>query len=345
MAGTAAPIHTSRNLWIDTLRGIAALAVVVHHLNAHTKYVGNFFNEVTVYGRSGVEIFFFISGFCVQAASYRVASVTEFFWHRLWRIFPPYLFSLVVVFAVAMLRKISIGVNDAASFPADVSGWFATLTIMTKPASPTNAINWVYWTLTYEIIFYLVIGLAMLAKKCRYLVLFLVCALSLIKSVAEVPGLFFLDHWCLFGLGVAFYEYSSGKRLEGALLGILCLCGLIAYFEWSVIIIISLTLLVTAVSVYKPDNFLGRKNPLTFVGTISYSLYLLHVPLGVFAFVGLQPTIGAEAFPVNLLYYAAMLSICLVGAYYSYRFIEKPSLNIGKAFPRINLRFSRKAFF
>ena len=113
LAASSPPAIRSRNAWLDKLRGAAALMVVFFHLNAEAGFSGNVWREIAAYGNRGVEIFFLLSGFCIYAAAQRANGVGEFAWHRWWRVFPPYYFSLLVVIGVAVARKLTVGVNDA----------------------------------------------------------------------------------------------------------------------------------------------------------------------------------------------------------------------------------------
>ena len=62
----------------------------------------------------------------------------------------------------------------------------------------------------------------------------------------------------------------------------------------------------TAFSIYKPDAFLNRPCILSRVGEVSYSMYLLHIPLGVYLLSGLQADLGMEAIPYKFIYYAVL---------------------------------------
>jgi peptidoglycan/LPS O-acetylase OafA/YrhL len=85
---------------IDGLRGLAALAVVMHHL------------RVIPVGHYAVMLFFVISGYCiaaaVTAARRSAMSFGSFMWRRLRRIYPPYFFA-VAFFVLTRAAKIASG--------------------------------------------------------------------------------------------------------------------------------------------------------------------------------------------------------------------------------------------
>jgi peptidoglycan/LPS O-acetylase OafA/YrhL len=79
---------------VDTLRGIAAMMVVVYHITG-----GYAASPVwTAYGFTGVYLFFVISGFCIhlRAARGQEPRFGQFWRRRLLRLYPAYLASIVL---------------------------------------------------------------------------------------------------------------------------------------------------------------------------------------------------------------------------------------------------------
>ena len=337
-------MKSTRNYWLDTLRGLAAIAVAIHHFNSHTEYKGHWFNEWTVFGARGVEVFFFISGFCVQAASYRARDHWQFLWQRFWRIYPPYLLSLFVVLGSAVVRKVFVNVNDAITLPGNWMAWIATITITTRPATPVPVMNWVYWTLPYEVMFYLVIGLTVAAKH-RYLLLYVVTGMGFVETIRTIPGLFFLSHWAIFCFGLAFYEYWYGAKRHGVILMVVSIAQVTMNFSRTITVI----LLVTFVSVLISEKWSGcvlrRRTILSQCGDWSYSIYLLHVPLGVFCLYGAQQFLGMEGFPMNVVYIGALLVVTLFCSWISYHLVEIPAIRIGKAYAEMGAWLGRQGPF
>ena len=172
---------------LDGLRGLAALAVVLHHIYAISFHyyatdsallaspAGRLFMTAGRWGTLGVPCFFVLSGFCVGQTWLQAKSARDFAVRRWRRIFPAYYASLALVLGCAITVRLITGVNDITKFPPVTAGnIFATLTLMTAPASQTPTVTWVYWTLTYEVIFYVVLtGLLFLPAKVRLAVLVL----------------------------------------------------------------------------------------------------------------------------------------------------------------------------
>src|SRR5436190_15059591 len=103
---------SSRFTFVDTLRGLAACWVVLFHLNETGRFEPNVYQAFVKLGWLGVPAFFVISGFSVQLSLSRAHGVLNFLRRRFWRLYPPYVASLVVVLAVIVARKLLTGSND-----------------------------------------------------------------------------------------------------------------------------------------------------------------------------------------------------------------------------------------
>jgi len=150
-ASTAAP--RSRLAWLDALRGIAALCVVYTHfgsrvlLRFHTD-VYNVFDP----GLYGVLVFFLISGYIVPASLERTGNLRTFWISRLFRLFP--LFAVVI--AITLVLHL-FGIGGLGNTNQDVAGSvLAHLFMLSDIVSGHNLIV-VIWTLSYEMVFYLLL--------------------------------------------------------------------------------------------------------------------------------------------------------------------------------------------
>jgi peptidoglycan/LPS O-acetylase OafA/YrhL len=165
----AAPQPPSPLGHVDALTGVRALAalwVLAHHLNA---IVGPRIVELGIAGLAidvtplltcgwvGVDIFFVLSGFLltrqlleVYESDERRGANRRFLLHRVLRVYPAYLVQLAILLAVAWLA--------AGTVPA----WVRHLPLhlaMLQAVTPQSesAINSVYWTLTAEFWFYVLL--------------------------------------------------------------------------------------------------------------------------------------------------------------------------------------------
>ena len=152
--GPAQPARRgSRLAWLDALRGIAALCVVYHHLGA--RVLPSVYHSVTrVFdpGLYGVLVFFLISGYIVPTSLERKGDVRAFWISRVFRLFP--LFAVVIgitlVFHAAGLNTLR-GVRINASATA-----FSEMFMLSDLLAGKNLIV-VIWTLSYEMVFYLLL--------------------------------------------------------------------------------------------------------------------------------------------------------------------------------------------
>ena len=160
---------------LDGLRGIAIGLVLWYHLwqvswlDPHiaigTVYIP--FISIPISGFLGVELFFFISAFCLSYpyvrahfAELELPTVRHFSYRRFIKIVPSYLLNIAVVLALAMLpgMKESWGANVNWQNPgAALFDLAAHLTFLhTFFYDPYASINGVLWTLGIEVQYYVI---------------------------------------------------------------------------------------------------------------------------------------------------------------------------------------------
>jgi peptidoglycan/LPS O-acetylase OafA/YrhL len=142
-----------RLAWLDALRGLAALCVVYSHFGTRVlpglhRAVYSFFDP----GLYGVLVFFMISGYIVPASLERKGSVRTFWLGRLFRLFP--LFGFAVAAALVLYSVGWAGLRGTQTYPtASVLGH---LFMLSDLMGGQNLII-VIWTLSYEMVFYLLL--------------------------------------------------------------------------------------------------------------------------------------------------------------------------------------------
>lgn len=340
--------------WLDGLRGAAALAVVFHHLYAIALHyypsdsvlmktaAMEVFMALGRWGVLGVPCFFVLSGFCIGQTWLRADSPVKFAWRRWRRIFPPYYASLVVVLLCVVTVRALVGVNDITALPAPtLKNILATATLMTAPASETPEINWVYWTLSYEVVFYASLSAVLCVRpSIRFAALIcfhaLVCGVAIFSRRPLAPGMwFFCELWPLFGLGLT-VALAPRSRLSALSIGFLSLAALVPLqmggrhpgFAITGLVIMGL------VAASAQGYALPRWRPLEKVGQFSYSLYLIHVPLllAVGKYFVLRPGQTAALFLLGITVTVALL---IGSAYAFYVWCERPFLTSARASPAI----------
>ncbi|WP_454684476.1 acyltransferase family protein [Ancylobacter moscoviensis] len=323
---------------IDGLRAVAVLAVLFFHAGV----------AAVPGGYVGVDVFFVISGYLITAILRREAesgawSIARFYERRIRRILP----ALIVMSAVTVLlagvfllptmnRDVPKQAMAALGFVANIYFWLTSdyfaAAAETKPFLHT-------WSLGVEEQFYLFMPLVMLAvagwgRRRQIVVLSALAALSLGLCVALTPrhpeASFYLlpmRAWELLAGGLLGYLPSGGRprwldeMLASA--GLLMLAGAIFLFDdttpfpgyAAILPVLGAALLIRAA----PGTWVGRflsARAMVGIGLISYSLYLWHWPITVFARSG-AVDLGRAA-P------AIILGLSLLLGYLSWRFIEQP---------------------
>ena len=149
------PETAPRMDWLDALRGLAAMVVVFEHsLDVLLPEVRATASPWFDFGRYGVFVFFLVSGYVVPFSLERRGSVRQFWAGRFFRLYPA--FGAAVALAVAL---------GAAGFSYGLPGglgerpWISALahaTMLQDLLGVPNAVN-VLWTLSYEMVFYLLV--------------------------------------------------------------------------------------------------------------------------------------------------------------------------------------------
>ncbi|HEX6095230.1 MAG TPA: acyltransferase [Thermoanaerobaculia bacterium] len=309
-----------RLVTVDSLRGIASLAVCWYHLTEGYPREGLLKRSGSA-GWIGVEIFFVISGFIIpwtlSRSGYRLSDFRVFVWKRIVRLDPPYLASILLILAIGFMSAVWRG--TAGTFSVSIPGLAAHLAY----ANVIFGFPWlnpVYWTLAVEFQYYLLIGLAYPWLKRVSAGSVLATASIVCLAAVALPHPRYIFHYLpLFYMGViAFYVRS--RRLSAPIAIPLLVCfaavSLPIVGFWQAIAGLATSLVIAF------TNFSWR--PLVYLGTISYSLYLLHAPASTVAFSVsrklLPPTESSRVAGV----FVALLA-CIIAAHLFHVFVEHPA--------------------
>jgi peptidoglycan/LPS O-acetylase OafA/YrhL len=154
-AGPAASAgSTARLAWLDALRGFAALCVVFDHGSTLVlRPVRDYLYHTLNLGQYGVFVFFLVSGYIVPASLERKGSTRAFWISRGFRLYPMY--AVAIVLSVIAYQTRYGDIAGAEHSPAtSIASW---LTMMPNMLSGPNVPN-VTWTLSYEMVFYLLLA-------------------------------------------------------------------------------------------------------------------------------------------------------------------------------------------
>jgi len=181
-------------------------------------------------------------------------------------------------------------------------------------------LNPVFWTLAIEFQFYLLVSFifAWLSHKTMHMVLLLNLILLLISFVLT-SDLFVFRYVGLFLLGIVAFQYQAKLLTQRTTAAMLVSATVTTGMTlgWMVALVGSLTsmLIISNVS-------FGKHKSLIWLGSISYSLYLVHVPVG-----GRVVNLGRRWVDTQvgeLILSLLALGVSLVVAYAFYLMIERP---------------------
>ncbi|MFF3084586.1 acyltransferase family protein [Streptomyces nojiriensis] len=405
--GTSAPGASSgagaRLGWLDALRGIAALIVVLHHFDVlrMLPFGGLVWRNLDL-GLFGVMLFFIVSGYIIPASLERRGDVRGFWIGRLFRIYP----AVIVAFVVSILM-LPAGDGSIALLRTndDLASLVANGLMLQDMLGVINGMN-VTWTLSYEMVFYFLVtalftrnlhrhsapiavgfaGAALLVGTALAPALLLREFFSVRQLLLIVTPLVLVGFWCV--LGGNRRATSAGALLLGTVgLVLATLNGRAVAFETLMIF----ATMFAGTAVYRAQHGMIRRvpallacgfvlaagvlvgwlynrngieqhtwtsgwkawslaylaawvvfgfffllrerrfpKPLTWLGAISFSMYLLHIPL----MHTIGPPLGVPPMPESTLgriaWTGIFLGVLMLASWLMYRLVELPAQRLGR---------------
>jgi peptidoglycan/LPS O-acetylase OafA/YrhL len=315
---------------LDALRGVAAMAVVFYHLFVFTP-IGPTLSPVIPralvtlfeHGDLGVQVFFVLSGVVIALAvsGQRITGsyVARFALRRSIRLDPPYWAALAI--AVPLLY--------VAGRPPAMGNILAHVVYLQNILGYPNIVV-VFWTLCYEVQFYLVlvllIGLAQRWGRAAGLILAVapfVWSLWFLGTGIGAHG-FFIDWWYAFAIGVATTAMLTDRlSVRAWILPVLAvvIIGLVR-FDPRPLVVAGTATFIAALGWRGLLAKWSGGTVLQWVGRISYSLYLTHFLAGAFAKV-VGPRITTPIAAGALLCGAILCALVIADMFY--RLVEQPS--------------------
>jgi peptidoglycan/LPS O-acetylase OafA/YrhL len=184
-----------RLAWLDALRGLAALCVVFDHatyvvLQSAHSLVSRWADP----GQYGVFVFFLVSGYIIPASLERKGSIRGFWISRAFRLYPLYLFAV----GLAVLLH-EMGIGDIYAMTYNKLDWVLSCLLMMSNMLFGPNVPIVSWTLSYEMVFYLLLAALFSVRAHRASGVYAVaCAIVVITVGAVLPmGLLDTGHGLL----------------------------------------------------------------------------------------------------------------------------------------------------
>jgi peptidoglycan/LPS O-acetylase OafA/YrhL len=285
---------------IDLLRGLACIAVVAFHYLSRGPQVGwmvdahyPIANAVAQYGYLGVHLFFIISGFVIMMSA-EGASARTFLASRIARLFPAFWVGATLTATTAW------AVGDER-FMVSLPHYFINLTMLQHWFN-IPYIDGAYWSLAYELHFYIYVWFGLQFRLLHRLDLALAAWLlvSVINAVRPMwPVEFWLNaKWApYFVAGCVFYliRTNGATKSRWALIAIAYILALIytlrdARIESGSHPISSIHLLIVAAivtlffivfaSITVGNWRAGPSKAASVLGTLTYPVYIIHQVFG-----------------------------------------------------------------
>jgi peptidoglycan/LPS O-acetylase OafA/YrhL len=280
---------TARLQGLDSLRGMAALAVVLYHYTfGYTQVVGKHMpglDLIATDGHFGIYLFFIISGFVIFMTLERSARAADFSVSRFARLWPPYL-------VCAGFTSLLIVVLDFNPNHLTVGDALLNVLMLNKVLGNVS-IDPSYWTLTYEVLFYAGAAMIFFGLKIKriewaclaWLGLAFVARVSTFNEHHQRVGVLLGVDFChFFVLGMMIYLIYQ-RRTDWLTWSTAILAFSMTLFGpsynpgaiklWQFMLMTALFVLVVWLVAERKIRFLNIA-PLLFLGEISYSLYLVH---------------------------------------------------------------------
>jgi len=288
-ADVAADRRPQRRLaQVDALRGIAAVAVMAFHYTTRYDELYGFGRPLPFYvpwGYLGVNLFFVISGFVIFMTLDRTRRGMDFVVSRASRLYPAYWAAILITWVV----------TNAIGLPGKEPTWqVAVLNIpMFQQLFGVPLVDGVYWTLGVELLFYALAFLLYLSGRLDH-VLWALAGLLLARlgywafaAFAHIDLPWRLRYWLVldyiayFSLGIAVYRlvHRRGARAANAFLVVLAI-AVVAVTESLPIAAVAGGCFLMVLAAAQGRLTVLSNAFLVYLGTISYSLYLLHENIG-----------------------------------------------------------------
>ncbi|MEA5457538.1 acyltransferase [Arcicella sp. LKC2W] len=331
---------------IQFLRGLAALAVVIHHTGGYVKryyephlLLGDYFSI----GFAGVDLFFVISGFIIHFTSKNYlnnpSKIKEYLSKRFIRVYPIYWIITTLLFTLGWLITNVLHKNVfSIGYPHTFIAYLQTYLLF-----PLHfAINPVTWTLSYEIFFYVIFALLIVSKRLIIIPLLILLGsfynIFISQSGSELTyfNFIFSGYNFEFALGCLIFQFYEKIQLSKALSLILLSVAIfiIIYFGYDVSDVDSFQrvltfglpsglILLTLLNLEK-NGFISFPKLFLTLGDSSYALYLIHFPM-MLLMNKIPQMLGYQFTAIQEINYSYFIIISIViTSIFVHKWIEKP---------------------
>jgi len=328
---------------IQGLRGLAAILVVIYHIYKYEIIINEegFLSSFWTIGRTGVDIFFVISGYIMVMISdpkkTGTRAATGFALRRIFRVYPLYWFFSFIILPIYLLQpQLFNRMGDSS----DLNLWKSFLLIPQSNLAPLVGQG---WTLIHEMYFYIVFSfLILFSQKLRNPLIFTwATVIAIFVWGVEAPKSPILDlalspltFEFLFGCGVALLHKNDLTKFGWVILlsglGIFCFSETSSHgvnrLYWMGI---PSALIVWGAVSLELENQWQAPSWLVKIGDTSYSLYLCHI-LVLSALLKVWKMFEFSNYLHTGFMCAAMFCASIITGFLIHRWVEKPLIQISK---------------
>lgn len=217
----------SFSLYLDFIRFSAAMLVFFSHVPS---FAGGWLWQLAGFGHQAVVVFFVLSGFVISYVVYdKKESSTEFTVNRMSRIYsvacPALILTLILYYMGVFINAHSFNTLNLKLLDP-IWTIFAALTFTNQSWIPTTIFsNLPYWSLGYEVLYYVFFGVLVYCSGVRRIVLLLVLLMIMGPSIILYLPIWFAGVYCFkslhkfeVGLNASIFTYML------SLIGIGLLC-------------------------------------------------------------------------------------------------------------------------
>lgn len=342
-------------LGLDGLRGLAALYVVLFHCWLYTfpgypnSSAPPWLDEL-MFGRLAVVFFLVLSGFSLAISPARhgwgSGGVVQFLHRRAWRILPPYWAAL------AMSLIISFFVVPASHFGLPTGSSVLVYGLLAQDVFTAPTPNGAFWSIGVEAELYLLFPLLLLVRRRWGAAVLVACvALPVVTRGLMAPGASPVEgaNWLAPHLAPVFVAGMVGagivvasdrvRRLPWGWFAVLAAMPVVAvgvvrgsvwtvnhYFWVDLAIAPAMTMLIAAVATGRPAVLVRclTARPVQSLGSFSYSLYLIHLPIVMAVIRRVAPHFVSRGLPTFGFTLIVALPVSVLGSWLFARVFELP---------------------
>lgn len=355
---------TNKIFALESLRGIAAICVALFH------YPSNSFLHFK-YGHLGVYFFFVLSGFVISLNYIdkinNFKDLVNFQIRRFWRLYPTHIVVLFIILFIQILKFFVVNYIGLKNGQIPFGDWYSLKDFFASLFLIQSIFNYFYflswngaaWSISTEFYAYIIFGILFMSIKKNFIPLIILVYLlnrilnffnltSLENFFSFLNPIFFI---CIYYFSIGsflyyIYKYLHNKIVINNFFSILffILLILFKYFYENIFIeynSIIFALIILTTVLLKKNTYLYKAlnlNSLIFLGTISYSFYLIHQAV-IYLFIQFCKFILKIQFHVDIvsgsvsatgnIYYDTVIHISYVAiaiciAYFLFKYVEKP---------------------